>query len=105
MELAEFTYKMMCFIFLSETEEIVVNGGQKWGSKKSSARLLNDLDIPITVVNSKWNVTSIRTEGFAVSGHFHIYHTGPGRTIPKMLWVDPFEKHGYTRRAKNETVK
>lgn len=102
LELAEFTYKMMCFIFLSENEFQIVAPGRKYGTKKSG-RLMNDLPVPITTVTSKWNITSIRTEGFAVSGHFHIYHTGPGRTVPKLVFVNPFEKHGYVRKAKNST--
>ena len=94
-------YSLMCFIFLSDTEEIIVEPKRKYGTKKQG-KVINELDIPLTIVNANWNITSIRTEGFSVSGHFAIRWTGQGRTNARLVWIDPFEKHGYIRKATKE---
>lgn len=96
-----FIYKLLCFIFLSENTEEVVQPGRKTGTR-ANGKFINSLNIPVTIVNSKWNVTSIRTTGFPVSGHFRLQGTGEGRAIPKMVWVNPYEKSGYVRKAANE---
>lgn len=94
----EFLYKLMCFLYLSENEEVIVAPGQRHGTRKSG-KVINTLKTPITVVTSKWNITSIRNEGFDVSGHFRMQ---PFKTGPRMIWIDPFQKHGYVRKAKSE---
>ncbi len=94
----EFIYKLLCFIFLSENTEEVVSPGRKHGTKKKG-KFINELDVPVTIINSKWNITSIRTEGFPVSGHFRLQPTGPERKITKMIWINPFEKKGYVRKS------
>jgi hypothetical protein len=91
----------MCFIFLSENEEIVITPGRKHGTKKSG-KLINTLNLPIIIVNSRWNITVVRTEGFNVSGHFRIYRKD--REEPKMILIQPYKKNGYIRRAKNENA-
>lgn len=95
----EFIYKLLCFIYLSSNEEQLVQPGKKHGTRKSG-KIVNELTIPVTVVTSKWNITSIRTEGFDVSGHFRLQPTNSGT---KMIFIEPFRKHGYTRRAKSST--
>lgn len=98
-----FIYKLLCFIFLSDIEEEIIKPGQSVGTKKSG-KFVNSFDSNMTIVTSKWNITSIRTEGFNVSGHFAIRYTGEGRTIPKMVYIQPFMKHGYIRKAKAENI-
>jgi hypothetical protein len=92
-----FVFKLMCFIYLSDNEEVIVPAGQRHGTKKSG-KIINSLPTPITIVTSKWNVTSIRTEGFDVSGHFRLQ---PYTTGTRMIFIQPFRKHGYVRRAKS----
>lgn len=95
----EFIYKLLCFFFLSENEEIILEPGRKQGTQKSG-KIINDLQTPIIIVNSKWNITSIRTEGFTVGAHFAVRWTGPERKVARMVWIEPYEKHGYKRVAK-----
>lgn len=96
-----YIYRLLCFIYLSENDEVLVPPGGKHGTRKSG-KIINELKLPVTVVTSKWNITSIRTEGFDVSGHFRLQ---PVREGHKMIWIDPFRKHGYVRKAKSETEK
>jgi hypothetical protein len=101
-EIEDYLYRLLCFMYLSDIEEIVLQPGQKTGTKKTG-KLINEIKHPITIVNSKWNITSIRTEGFAVSGHFRLQPWGEGRTKVRVQWIDPFEKKGYIRGAAKET--
>lgn len=100
----EVIYKLLCFFYLTENTEEILKPGERRGTKKNG-KLINDLKVPLTVVTSKWNITSIRTEGFSVSGHLAIRWTGEGRKIAKIVFIPPFEKKGYIRKAKKETVK
>lgn len=91
-------FKIMCFLYLTENEEQVIEPYSKAGTRKSG-KVINRSPVPITVVTSKWNITSVRTEGFMVSGHFRLQPTKQGH---KMIYIEPFQKHGYVRRASKE---
>lgn len=99
-DIDELVYKILCFMYLSDNEEVIVEAGHRYGTRKSG-KLVNELPFKVTVVNSMWNITSIRTEGFSVRGHLAIRWSGEGRSIPKMVFIQPFEKHGYKRIAKS----
>ena len=103
-DIYEFIYKLLCFIFLSENEYEVLQPGQSKGTKKSG-KVLNELPVPVTIINSKWNVTSIRRDGFWVSAHFALRRCGPGRTASRVVFIDAFEKQGYVRGAANKELK
>lgn len=103
-EREEFIYKLMCFFFLTENEEITIKSGHRYGVRKSG-KIVNKLPFDVIFVNKNWNITSIRNEGFQVSGHFAIRWSGEGRAIPKIVFIEPFEKKGYVRKAKSELEK
>lgn len=92
-------YHLLCFFYLSENTERIVSAGKSWGTKKQPDALSNDLPVPVTIVNSNWNVTSIRKEGFGVSGHFRLQPCGWQLSQAKMVFIEPYQKHGYIRRA------
>ncbi len=98
-----FVYKLMCFIYLSDNEEIIVEPGMKHGTKKSG-KLINTLNIPVVIVNSRWNITVIRNEGFNVSGHLRIYKPKGERSEPLMVQIQPYQKKGYVRKALSTTA-
>lgn len=95
----ELIFKVMCFFYLSENTEIEIPPGKSHGTRKQG-KVLNDTPVPVTIVNSNWNVTSVRTEGFDVRGHFRLQ---PTLTGVKMIFINPFRKHGYVRRAKRDS--
>lgn len=99
----KFYYALFCFMFLTENDEIIVAPGTKHGSKKYPDNLLNCSRFPITIVNSRWNTTSIRNEGFDVSGHFRLQPCGENFSKTKIIFIEPFKKEGYVRRAQKET--
>jgi len=100
-DVQEFIYKLLCFVFLSENEYELIKPGESRGTKKNG-KIKNDLPVPITIINSKWNITSIRTEGFLVRGHFALRRVGVGRAQTRVVYIEPFEKNGYVRRAQNK---
>lgn len=69
---------------------------------KKQGKLLNNMDIPVTVVNSRWNTTVVRTEQFGVCGHFRLQRIGSGRSDSKVIFIEPFVKNGYVRNAQKE---
>lgn len=99
----QFIYYLLCFMFLSDNDEIVVEPNRKYGTKKSG-KIINTLNIPLTVVNSRWNTTVISNEAFMVSGHYALRWIGEGRQKPRMVFIEPFEKSGYTRKAQNDLI-
>ena len=96
--LAPFLYSLMCFVELCDNQVVEVKTGGKYGTRKQG-KIINILPFPITVINNTWNVMTIRSEGFPVRGHVAIRWTGPGRSIPKLVYIAPFSKEGYTRRS------
>lgn len=94
-------YKLLCFLYMTENEEILVEPGAKHGTRKTG-KVVNSLTIPVTIVNNNWNITSIRTEGFDVSGHLRMQPTKGGH---KLILIEPFKKHGYVRKAKPQEEK
>lgn len=102
-KIERFVYHLLCFFFLSENSELVVSPGMSYGTKKQPDALCNDTNVPVIIVNSNWNVTSIRLQGFNVCGHFRL-QPYPSLGITKMIFIEPFQKHGYVRRATNEII-
>ncbi len=98
LEISPFLYSLMCFVELCDNEIKVIEPKQQYGTQKTG-KIINTTPFPITVINNNWNITTIKSEGFPVSGHVALYWTGPGRSIPKMLYVEPYMKDGYTRKA------
>ena len=99
MKAESFIYRLLCFLYLSENTEEVLAPREKRGTR-SSGKIINSLPFPLTVVTSKWNVTTKRTEGFDVSGHFRLWKrktTGEW----EMIFINPFKKSGYTRKSWN----
>jgi len=96
--LAPFLYTLMCFVELCDNEIVVVEPKQKYGTQKQG-KIINTLPFPITVINNSWNVTKVLQGSIWVIGHAQIYWTGAGRSIPKLIYKEPFVKEGYTKKS------
>ncbi|MBG8555005.1 hypothetical protein [Hymenobacter guriensis] len=95
---------IQCLIFykLTEPELLHVAAGKKQGTRKQGH--YNATPYPITIVDSTWNKYIVRTEGFSVSGHFRLQRYGTGNAKLKLVWIKPYQKHGYVRLPKAETI-
>jgi hypothetical protein len=91
--------RLLAFYYFAENETRIVNPGKSYGTKKQPDALDNSTDIPVTIINSNWNVTSIRLDGFDVSGHLRLQPCGPSSKERKLIFIEPFKKHGYVRKA------
>lgn len=102
----EFTTIMQVLTFV-ELGDITVKelpAGRNNGGKKNVDKITNTSNNTVFVVDSTWNTIVVRTEGFAVRGHFRLQSCGEGHKDRKLTWIDAFEKHGYTRRPKAEII-
>lgn len=92
-------YRMLLFFYFSQNETRIVEGGKRYGHKKQPDGLDNSTDIPVTIVNCNWNITSVRLTGFDVAGHMRMQVCGPGNKDHKLIFVQPYKKNGYVRKA------
>lgn len=93
-----FLVGFLCFVkhVELETKEIKANsGGHHVGIK-----YVNETKSNITILDSTWFTTIVRSEGFKVRGHFRFQPYGSGLSKKKLIWIADFEKDGYTRTAK-----
>lgn len=96
--------KIITFVELGDIEVVTLESGRNNGKTKANGKITNGAKYTVFVVDSSWNKLIIRTEGFAVMGHFRLQPCGPGLIDRKLIWIDAFEKHGYTRRPKGEII-
>lgn len=59
----------------------------------------NETKSDVKVIDLNWNTTTIQTSEFWVKSHVAIRWIGTGRKDFKIVMIQPFKKHGYTRRA------
>lgn len=100
-EMMEFV-KLLTFTELSELETVVVAPKQSAGTKKQG-KVLNESNTNVTIVDSSWNKILIKGDSFRVSGHLRFQRYGENKSKVKLIYIDEFEKSGYTRNAIKET--
>lgn len=62
--------------------------------------LLVDSTIPLAYLDCRWFREIVRNEGFMVKGHFRLQpYKRNGTWTKKLIYIQPFQKHGYVRRA------
>lgn len=91
-------FTLLLFIKYCELETKVIPAGRK--DKHVGQKYVNETKQAIEVLDSTWFTTIVRSEGFNVGGHFRMQPWGPGMSQRRLQWIEPFEKHGYTKRAK-----
>lgn len=89
--------RIMIYLYLSELEFEFLPAGRK--SISNGKKVVNKSKLDVTLVDSKWNTQVIRGDGFDVNGHLRLQPYGEGRNKTKLIWIDKFRKHGYTRHA------
>lgn len=97
--------QILTFIELGDIEVTVLENGRNNGGKKNIDKIVNKSNNTVYVVDSSWNKLIIRTEGFAVRGHFRLQPCGEGMKDRNLVWINAFEKHGYKRKPKAEIIR
>lgn len=97
-----FLVTFLCFIKYVQVETKEIKVGKK--EKHVGVKYLNETRSDITILDSTWFTTLVRSEGFMVGekdgGFFRLQPCGPNNSQRKLIWVLPFQKEGYTRQAK-----
>lgn len=65
-----------------------------------SCNYVNHSKSPITIYDSTWFTTLIKSDSFKVRGHFRLQPFGPEMKEKRLIWINDFQKDGYTRQAK-----
>ena len=101
----EFAAVLMVILFkkYATVELVTVEAGKK---KKvegvEHGKVLNEMGIDVTLLDSSWFREIIRNKGFKVRGHFRLQPCKDenGNWTRKIIYINEFEKHGYHRKAK-----
>jgi len=69
--------------------------------KEISCKYMNETDFEVTFLDSKWFTTLVKSSGFTVHGHFRLQpKKKDGVWTKEIIWIDEFQKTGYTAPAK-----
>jgi len=60
---------------------------------------VNDTHLNVRHLTAHYYTTICRDESFGVRGHFRMQPFGTGRSERKLIYISPFTKNGYHRRA------
>jgi hypothetical protein len=62
---------------------------------------LNETNLEICFLDSKWFTNLVKSESFNVSGHFRLQpKKKEGSWTKELIWIDEFVKNGYTSKAR-----
>ena len=71
---------------------------------KGEKYLNEEFPFKINIIDSTYFTNIVRSEGFKVSGHFALRAHGEGRRERRLVWINDYEKSGYTRTAKKDSL-
>lgn len=67
-------------------------------------KYINNTKSNIQILNSTWFTNLVKSDGFKVRGHFRLQPHGEGLKEKKLIWINDFEKSGYTAPARKLTT-
>lgn len=68
--------------------------------KEISIKYINETGISVNILDSKWFTTLVKSDAFKVRGHFRLQPCGEGLIDRKLIWINEFQKEGYTALAR-----
>lgn len=85
-----------------DVETKVIEGNKRL--KTNECKYVNETNKNVTILDCTWFTTLVRTGAFTVGGDtggfLRWQPWGPNNSQRKLVWINPFEKDGYTRKAK-----
>lgn len=96
-----FYYIMMMLKKYGEVDIETIAKKKRIKSTVLNDKAINDSGIDVQVLDSRWFTTICREEGFLVSGHFRLQpcKDEQGEWARKLIYINPYAKHGYHRLA------
>jgi hypothetical protein len=93
-------FTFLIFKKYAQIETKIIHPGQKLKGAKKSDNIKSNLPHNIKILDSTWFTNIIKTEGFGVSGHFRLQPCKKdGEWTRELIWINDFQKNGYTRKA------
>lgn len=86
------------FIKYAPIETKIIESNSK--IKTQNNKYVNDTKSNITLLTCTWFTNLVKSDGFKVKGHFRLQPCGVGRLELKLVWVNDYEKTGYTAPAR-----
>lgn len=69
-------------------------------TRQFGCKYMNETDLDIQYLDSKWFTTLVNSTGFSVRGHFRLQpKKKDGEWTKELIWIDEHEKRGYNRQA------
>jgi hypothetical protein len=93
--------KLLIFFEFSETQIQELYPNRKIGTRREG-KFFNESAEKIKIVDSTWNKIIMVLGKFSVRGHFRLQRYGEQLKERKLIFIDEYEKDGYTRNAKKE---
>lgn len=90
------------FIQNCEIDTVILKPNQK--HRDMGVKYFNEYKSEVTILDCKWFTELIRTTPFTVNGFFRWQPCGVKNSKRKLIWIEPFEKKGYHRKARKETA-
>lgn len=91
--------QILMFKKYASVETVISKAKSK--TKQIDCKYLNETDMDIEYLDSKWFTTLVNSTGFKVRGFFRLQpKKKDGEWTKELIWIDEFEKHGYHRKAK-----
>jgi hypothetical protein len=97
-DLCGFIQMVLMFKKFAQVETKLLPAGQKVNC--INCKYVNDTNMNITYLTSTWFTTLVKSDAFKVRGHFRLQPCGEGLKDRKLIWVNDFEKGGYTAPAR-----
>lgn len=94
---------VVTFLLFKEYADLETKTIQKGKNRKTllnNVSYKSEINLPVTIVDSTWFTTLIKSDAFKVSGHFRLQPFGEGLKQKKLVWIDEYVKQGIVRKAK-----
>lgn len=90
------------FIKYAEVETKILP--PKSTTKDIACKYVNETKSKIKILNSTWFTNLVKSDAFSVRGHFRLQPCGHENKDKKLIWINEFQKEGYTAKARMLTA-
>lgn len=98
-----FLHLLLLFIRFAEVETKFLPAGKR--VKDFNCKYVNESAVNLTVYDSRWFTTLVKSDAFRVRGHFRLQpKKKDGQWTKELIWISDFEKSGYTAPARKLTA-
>lgn len=90
---------LVAFLKYCDTETKIIQPKERYRDDHKN-KYINETNLPVEILDSRWFTTIVRSEGFGVRGHLRLQPYGPGRSMKRWIYIEDYEKSGYTIKSK-----